>query len=282
MSNRFTITINNYTPEEVSQIRILDPLNVLFAIFAFEKAPTTNTPHLHGYLHTKSKYESNKKLIKRFPFLSRAHIIISKGSDLDNYKYCTKDGHILIQIGEPARQGKRQDLDNIKAEMLNNNKRVREIMPFINNYQSLKFAEALQKYQKPKFTYKKKKIIWLYGETGTGKTRYAIEHAGEDFWISSRNLKWWDGYTGQPVAIIDDFRGDFCTFHELLRILDGYPFRAEVKGSSLWLDAETIYITSPYSPDQVYDTIEDKTQLLRRITKIKHIEKGKTQTFKKK
>ena len=47
--------------------------------------------------------------------------------------------------------------------------------------------------------------------------------------MSSRNLQWFDGYMGQKVVCFDDFRKDFCTFHELLRLLDRYPMDVPVK-----------------------------------------------------
>ena len=98
----------------------------------------------------------------------------------------------------------------------------------------------------------------------------------ERVWESGRNLKWWEGYDAHPNVLIDDFRKDFCTFHELLRILDRYPYRIEVKGTSRQLLAKRIIITCPYHPEIIYDTREDIGQLLRRITKIVYIgpEKG--------
>lgn len=77
-------------------------------------------------------------------------------------------------------------------------------------------------------------VLWFYGPTGTGKTRRAVE-IGEEFggyWMSGQNLQWFDGYQTleTPVAIIDDFRKDFCTFHYLLRLFDRYPLNVPVKG----------------------------------------------------
>lgn len=143
------------------------------------------------------------------------------------------------------------------------------------SYQSLRSMELLLKYAPPPAP-KKKDVYWFYGPSGSGKTRHAVEMGGDDYWISARDLKWWDGYYGQKVVIIDDFRGDFCTFHELLRILDRYPYRVQIKGSSLWLQADTIIITSCYSYEEVYDTREDIDQLKRRIDHIQEFKMQKT------
>lgn len=112
-------------------------------------------------------------------------------------------------------------------------------------------------------------VIWIHGPTGTGKTRYIYDnHDPEDIWVSARDLKYWPNYTNQPVALIDDFRKDFCTFHELLRILDRYPYTVYTFYGHTQLTSDTIYITCPFHPSVVYKTREDTGQLLRRITKI--------------
>ena len=38
------------------------------------------------------------------------------------------------------------------------------------------------------------------------------------------NYKWWEGYDGHEVVLLDDIRKDFCKFHELLTLLDIYPY----------------------------------------------------------
>jgi len=87
-----------------------------------------------------------------------------------------------------------------------------------------------------------------------------------DVW---KNLQWWDGYDNQDAVLFDDFRGDFCTFHYLLRVLDRYPMRVEVKGSSREFNSKRIYITSCYPPTEIYNkSDEDVKQLIRRIDEI--------------
>jgi len=89
--------------------------------------------------------------------------------------------------------------------------------------------------------------------------------------VSGKSLKWFDGYDAHPDIIVDDFRRDFCTFHELLRILDRYPFRVETKGGSRQLLAKNTVITCPWKPDIIYQSRsqEDIGQLLRRIDEVK-------------
>ena len=41
-------------------------------------------------------------------------------------------------------------------------------------------------------------------------------------WSNYDTLQWFDGYEGQLVAIVEDFRKDQCKFAMLLRVLDRY------------------------------------------------------------
>ena len=106
-------------------------------------------------------------------------------------------------------------------------------------------------------------LDFFYGKTGSGKTRTAFEEFPKIY--TPLSYKWWEGYEGQTEVLIDDFRKDWCKFHELLKLLDRYPFKVEAKGSHHQLMATTIIITAPYPPQYMYDTREDIEQLLRRI-----------------
>lgn len=221
------------------------------------------TPHLQAYFSRKSpvKFRSVKNA---FP---RAHIEKSRGNHAQNRAYCSKDGQ-CEEFGDEPKSGSRSDIQQVKR-MFNEGRPIDEIVMAAQSYQAAKHVEMLFKYQQAP-PCQKRRVLWFYGPTGTGKTRTAVEQSNGNFWISGKTLKWWDGYTGQETVIIDDFRKDYCTFHELLRILDRYPYKVETKGSSIYFQptTKTIIVTSCYHPDRVYDTREDIQQLLRRIDEI--------------
>jgi len=142
------------------------------------------------------------------------------------------------------------------------------IIDHVSNLQGIRTAEKLLVYKEPKRTWKPK-VLWFCGASGTGKTKMAFELC-PDAYMAMDTGQWWEGYDGHSEVIIDDMRKDFLKFHQLLKLLDRYPYRVEQKGSSRQFLAKTIIITSCYSPDQMYDTREDIYQLLRRIDKIKY------------
>lgn len=258
-------TLNNYTEDDEQVLAQLDGhKQVKYMIVGKEKGEKEETPHLQGFIVFQNAKTFNQ--VKTF-LGERYHIEQCQGTPSQNIAYCSKDGE-YIEFGERPKQGARVDIQAV-VEQVKNHVPLDQIVLGAASYQSARHAELLMKYQ-PMPPEMKRIIKWYWGTSGSGKTRKAIEESKGNYYLSMRDLKWWDGYTGQQYVIIDDFRKDFCTFHELLRILDRYPYRVNVKGSSLWIQPSTthIIITSAYAPDHVYNTREDLQQLLRRIDEI--------------
>ena len=117
------------------------------------------------------------------------------------------------------------------------------------------------------------RVFW--GASGTGKSRRAVEEAGDDVYFKPRG-KWWDGYQQQQSVILDDFYG-WLPFDDLLRLLDRYPLRVEYKGGFHEFNSKTIFITSNVHPLDWYKgdwyQAEQKQALTRRINCIIHFNK---------
>lgn len=113
-------------------------------------------------------------------------------------------------------------------------------------------------------------VIWLYGPTGTGKTRLVHEREREvHFWTSTGSLEYFNGYGGETVVLFDDFRASDCKFQNLLRYLDIYRVIVNIKHAYANWVAETIYITCNKHPRDCYNVESERVnQLLRRIHKI--------------
>nr|WAE42335.1 MAG: replication associated protein [Cressdnaviricota sp.] len=243
--------------------------NISYLIWQTEKCPKTNKIHQQWYCEFKSAITFHTMKGK----VGNCHFDNRKGTQKQAIDYCMKlDSRIAgpFELGIKKEQGKRSDLSDIKNEIICNSKSTKDLIyeDKICNFQQLRFSEGLEKYKPMKKNMREVKVIWFWGGTGVGKSRQAFAMVSDDYWISGKNLKWFDGYNGQRDVIIDDFRKDFCTFHELLRLLDIYPMRVEIKGGSVnWIPAN-IYITSCFPPNKVYETREDVKQLIRRITEI--------------
>lgn len=243
-------------------------LQLVYAVWQVERCPSSHRLHCQAYVRYSSTVPVSR-VVKLFK--DGGHVELAKGNEQQNVKYCTKESSRVLgpwTIGEEAKQGRRTDIEDVR-ELVKSGKGMVEICDVASSYQSLRTAEVLLKYLERQRDFKPD-VRWYHGSTGGGKTRSAFEEFPKA-WISNKDGKWFDGYDAHEVAIFDDFRKDFCTFHELLRILDRYPYRIPYKGGFRQFLAHTIIITCPWAPDVLYDnrSQEDIGQLMRRIDSVK-------------
>lgn len=259
----FCFTINNWTDEDIECLNKLQELSS-YLIYGKEEGEN-GTPHLQGYCELTSQRQF-KAIHKIIP---RSHIETRRGTAKQASDYCKKDGNFQ-EFGSISQQGKRADITET-YELAKKNVKLSEFLETTPNLQNIRIFEiARTTYQKDRDFIPE--VYWFWGQSGSGKTYSIYEKEKNDLWISGKNLRWWDGYENQEAVLFDDFRKDFCTFHELLRILDRYPYNVEVKGGTRKFNSKRIYITSCYSPETLYDTREDIFQLLRRITEIRYFD----------
>lgn len=262
-------TINNPTEED-------KPLTweCKFLIFQLEKGDA-GTTHYQGYV----QFANPKTLAGVRGHNGRAHWEVAKGNADQNIAYCTKpegreDGP--WEKGTRPAQGKRSDLDDI-ADACRERKSLKEIAgdhpgSFIRYNKGICALRGL--YAEPRT--EKTKVLWFWGDTGTGKSKAASEIEGDLYWKDMSNGKWWDGYEQQDVVIFDDMRKDTFKFHELLRLFDRYPLRVETKGGSTQFNSKTIVVTSCHRWDKMWEHQSDEcmAQLERRITETRHFNAG--------
>ncbi|HEY9758835.1 MAG TPA: hypothetical protein V6C97_26945 [Oculatellaceae cyanobacterium] len=207
----------------------------------------------------------------------RAHVELARGTPAQCRTYCVKDGD-FVERGDLPQAGRRTDFMEMR-EMVNEGRSLKYIVDQCRSYQAVRGAEALFKYKSPGAVRKDLFVKWFWGPTGTGKTWSCFQYleekkVGDDYWVSSENLKWFDGYCGQSVVIIDDLRTDDLKFAWLLRVLDIYPLKVPVKGSFVDWCPMVILITSCFEPSDFACQYprEKPRQLLRRIKETVHLE----------
>ncbi|UPW41363.1 replication associated protein [Dipodfec virus UA06Rod_92] len=267
----YCFTINNYNDED---IRRLDALECQYIIYGKEVAPTTRTEHLQGYVYFKNPraFNSTKRAIGL-----NSHIEIARGSPQDNIRYCKKENNWKERGIEP-KMGKRTDLEDV-YESIKEGKNEKEICDeFPKEYmmytKGIKEAIQLQKKPKEFFRKEQRKVLWLYGKPGCGKTRWAKTemmemgyYVDEVYMWSRGSPDFINGYMNQPAAILDDFRAGDIRFATLLQMLDPWnDCMVNVKGGYEWWRADWIMITCCKSPQEEFHGLnENLDQLLRRV-----------------
>lgn len=88
----FVFTINNPTPIELSGTSLWNPKDMQFMVLGFEKAPTTGTPHIQGFVQFKVPPEKRRTVgYVSKNFLPRAWIHVAYADPRVAAEYCEKD-----------------------------------------------------------------------------------------------------------------------------------------------------------------------------------------------
>ncbi|AIF76255.1 Rep [Audaxivirus minifulis] len=253
-------TLNNWTDEEYQQLVNWDQYEYL--IIGKEIGKTNNTPHLQGYIEFKKRISLSK--LKKFN--PKIHWEPRKGTQSQAITYCKKENDFK-EYGIPKKQGERTDL--VKARTIVQEHNMRTLLQLEDpvNIQQIRMCEKYLTYCEEQRSWKPK-VIWIWGPSGSGKSRLA--HAmteNEDRYLKDES-QWWDGYDKHETIIIDDFRGKQMNFTYLLKLLDRYAMKLQVKGGYRECLAKKIIITSIFSPDRSYAFLNEEEpmkQLYRRI-----------------
>jgi len=246
-------TLNNYTEDDCKNI--LEWTDTKYIIFGKEIAPETGTPHLQGYV----VFNSGIRLTTLKNKHAKMHWEAAKGNAAQNYKYCSKGG-LFTEKGEIPRPGTRTDIAEAITLLREHGiiQVAREMPEMIVRYgrglERLTYLSHEDRREQPM-------VIWLWGETGSGKTKEATEC--KSFYMKDETC-WWDGYTGQQRIIIDDFDGKW-PYRDFLRLLDRYPYQGQIKGGFVKINSPEIYITSEFPPEHYWPRENELKQVLRRI-----------------
>jgi len=133
-----------------------------------------------------------------------------------------------------------------------------------------------------KGVHREMKSIYLWGESGTGKTTYAKTIAAQEgysLFISSGSNDVLDGYEGQDCIILDDLRSSSLGLSDLLKMLD--PRTASSVKSRYYnkvLECKLIIITTTQPMDTFFKNVfesekEPLKQFERRCQTIFHMTK---------
>lgn len=255
----YHFVLNNYTDEEVELIK---QTPCRYIIFGKEVAPTTGTPHLQGYVY----FEEKKTMVgvQKIKGWKRTALKEARGDADQNKVYCSKD-KIVFEKGDKPTQGKRKDLDEVYEELKNGKTTVDKIvMEHPGAYKAA--GRVLDRMEdillRDKFRTEMTEGEWVYGGTGVGKSEYAFQAPCSSRYIWPNDNGWWDGYKGQELVILDEYRGQL-PYNEILKMVDKHPnyFVRRRGREPLPFISKKVIITSSMAPWEIYKNLDDSDSL---------------------
>lgn len=247
-ARNWLFTLNNpsspMVPEEWKTVP-----GVKACVWQLEKAGTTGTPHLQGYLQLEKAW----RLGRLRQLCPGAHWEPRCGTHDQARAYCTKEDTRQMgpfEYGTSTRQGQRSDLLGAKA-ILDGGGTISDVANehfgvFLRYHRGLHLYASLRR--RPRDF--KTTCVVIHGPTGTGKSSYVREYAPDAYWMPRG--EWFDQYDGQSVVVIDEFYG-WMPYDTLLRLVDRYPMLVPFKGGFTSFVARKVYIISNKAPTMWYD-----------------------------
>lgn len=277
-AKRWCFTLNNYTFEEEHKIQEVECEYLIYG----HEVGENGTPHLQGYITftTRKSFNTMKKLLG-----DRCHIEVARGTVQSNIDYCTKqDNEHYFVKGEAPKEASEKGAQATKrkweeARQAAKEGRFEDIpsdlwIRYRNSWKSEYQEEVNKNTTEIRDFNLKDHFYWIWGPTGTGKSHLARALAKKldpdnQPYLKPLN-KWWNGYKGQKVTLIEEATPDTCKFITSLmkQWCDKWPFTAEVKGGSFdcGIRPDYIIITSNYSIQQCFPNEEDYYPMQRRCT----------------
>lgn len=235
---------------------------IKFCAGQLEKAPETGRLHWQGCIHMVNPCRMTK--MRRLLGLGKGEesgfLQEQQGTNEQVLEYVhklrTSEGQ-RFEYGKPSQQGLRSDLEAIRKRLRDGEKLLSIADDYFGSY--IRYGRYFKEYQSLVLQERSKKwrnikVKFLSGPTRCGKTRYAYDNYDVDdiFKIScSDGLKWFDGYQGQKVLILDEFKNQ-VQLTRMLDLLDNWQCRLEYKGGITYALWDTVIITTNLRRCQVF------------------------------
>lgn len=230
------------------------------------------THHEHYQLYVEAKNAIRGSSLSNA--FNDAHVEHRRGTKLDAFLYCTKDDtrvdgpyfHGIDAASVAAGgQGKRNDLEAVrdlvkdgmtyKDLLLNGDGSVQQVLAHHAHYvQDLVAAYQSELGSKERDV----RVSYVHGSPGVGKTSTVLDMCSDAYRVKSYEHPF-DSYDGQSTLILDEFTGQI-EFHELMNMLDRYPYECPARYYNRWALWTRVIIISNLPPmkDALYPAVDSK------------------------
>jgi len=289
-SRKWLLTINNPTEKKLEHGVLKNKLSQLrtkYWCMADEIGLEEKTPHTHVYieLNSPARFSTIKKL---FP---EAHIDKVRGSSHENKAYVEKSGKWENdEKADTKIVGSFEESGELPEQEANCKTGAGRIYKFISdgmsNAEIMKvdpdLAAHIQKMDKIRMdvleeqyreVFRQIEVTYIFGETGTGKTRSVMEtHGYSNVCRVTDYSHPFDGYKQESVIVFEEFRSSL-PLGDMLNYLDGYPVELPARYANKVACFETVYIISNIDLKDQYPMVQKNEPaswkaFLRRIGKV--------------
>lgn len=262
-----------------------------YVVIGRETCPRTGRRHLQCYFEA-----PNPKTVSQWQDVvmdkPRAHVECRaswkpEGEEIAENKgdraadYCKKDGD-FIEYGTLAPgQGARMDLADCKT-MIDEGKQMIDLYEkhfgtCVRCYRGLmNYKDLVDRKRRKEAEPEPKEVVVYVGASGSGKSHHCwhdpdYRRSGYKYPLLAENKVWFDGYEGEEVLWVDEFRGSVFPFGLFLQVTDKWGARVEVKGGSVETFFKKILISTTVPPGDWYkcsNFLKNPKQLWRRLTQV--------------
>lgn len=291
---KYLLTINNPNDHGITHESIQEILATKFKslVYACMSDEVASQHHKHVFLAFSSPVRFSQ-IKKHFP---NAHIDKSRGTAENNRQYVFKEGKWADtnkaetnlkdthwEWGEIPieRAGNRTDLAELYELIQDGFSNAEIIEQNPDNILLLQHIDRTRKAlleEKFKSDWRDLDVTYIFGPTGTGKSRHVMEkHGYENVFRITDYLHPFDSYRQQDVIVFEEFSSSL-KIQDMLNYLDGYPLELPSRYSNKQATFTKVYIISNLPLRKQYETVQlEKIEVwrafLRRIKKVLLFEK---------
>lgn len=253
LAKRWCFTLNN--PKAPIQF---NEVTMDYLIYGNEVGES-GTPHHQGFV----VFKQQKRIANLKDINGLAHWEIANGTNQQAADYCKKEGDFL-EFGvcplDPQKKatpaGNKANKEKWRAI---NDKAKEGDLEWIDVNHPKVFNQSYRNLKQMKTDYMKRKPdlegpcgVWYHGEAGVGKTTL-ISQKYPGAYLKRAQNKWFDGYQGEDVVVIDDIDLTHTYMaYELKKLADAFCYMVEVKNSSMYIRPSRCVVTSQYTIREIW------------------------------
>jgi len=256
--DRWFPSFTSYLEEEP----FFDDNHMKYLGYGAETCPKTGRKHWQGcvYFYDKVSIKMAQKLLH----IGNSHMENIMITSTENcVEYCKKEGNHK-EFGEMPKQGKRNDLEVLRTEIVEGRTVDNIIMehPMIYHQYGRTIEKIADIVLRKKYRTEMTKGIWYWGKTGVGKSKKVFEnYTPETHYVVPNDNGWWDAYRQQDTVIINDFRGHI-PYGTLLEMVDRNAYSVNRRGKEpIPFISKLVLITSSLHPSLVYRNRQEEDSL---------------------